>query len=269
VRQAKLRSPDSSKYDAFQDLFNAQGPSSETSKLDPLGNLLQSVRQTKLRSPDSNKYDVFQALFNAQGPSSETAPLDPVGNLLQNVSQPRQTPVKSKYDPFQAIFNAPGPSEQAPALDPLGALLEGARKPWTSVTSKYDPFQAMFSAEAASGDAQLDPLPHVIRGLKARAQLALHRKGAGPGAAITRLDKYDLVYQILSSQPASGQSVVCNTLLACSQHCLSAFKRSCRRTCCFAIFCKVFVIGAGIDALACFQVERKLLLKIHVKCFFS
>ena len=188
-----------------------------------------------------------------------------MGNLLQNVSQPRHTPVKSKYDPFQAIFNAPGPSEQAPALDPLGALLEGARKPWTSVTSKYDPFQAMFSAEAASGDAQLDPLPHVIRGLKARAQLALHRKGAGPGAAITRLDKYDLVYQILSSQPASGQSVVCNTLLACSQHCLSAFKRSCQRTCCFAIFCKVFVIGAGIDALACFQVERKLLVNLHGK----
>ncbi|KAA6419459.1 MAG: hypothetical protein FRX49_10557 [Trebouxia sp. A1-2] len=204
MRQAKQRSPDSSKYDAFQDLFKAEGPSSETSTLDPLGNLLQSVRQAKLQSPDSNKYDVFQALFNAEGPSSETAPLDPVGNLLQNVSQPRPTPVKSKYDPFQAIFDAPGPSEQAPALDPLGALLEGARKPWTSVTSKYDPFQAMFRAEGASGDAQLDPLPHVIRGLKARAQLALHRKGAGPGAATTRLDKYDLVYQILSSQPASG-----------------------------------------------------------------
>ncbi|KAL0039623.1 hypothetical protein WJX77_003638 [Trebouxia sp. C0004] len=204
VRQAKLRSPDSNKYDAFQALFRAEGPSSETSTLDPLGNLLQSVRQTKLRSPDSNKYDVFQAVFNAEGPSSETAPLDPVGNLLQNVSHPRQTPVRSKYDPFQAIFDASGPSEQAPALDPLGALLKGVREPWTSVISKYDPFQAMFSAEAGSGDAQLDPLPHVMRGLKARAQLALHRKGAGPGTATTRLDKYDLVYQILSSQPASG-----------------------------------------------------------------
>ena len=45
----------------------------------------------------------------------------------------------------------------------------------------------------------------MIRGLKARAQLALHRKGAGPGAATTRLDKYDLVQQILSGGPASGQ----------------------------------------------------------------
>ncbi|KAL0045480.1 hypothetical protein WJX82_007894 [Trebouxia sp. C0006] len=182
VRQPRQPSVDS-KYDVFQALFNAEGPGSEASTLDPLGNLLQSMRQAKLRSADSNKYDAFQDLFRAEGPTSETSTLDPLGNLLQsvrqaklrspdsmgnllqNVSQPRHTPVKSKYDPFQAIFNAPGPSEQAPALDPLGALLEGARKPWTSVTSK---------------------------------------KGAGPGAAITRLDKYDLVYQILSSQPASG-----------------------------------------------------------------
>ncbi|KAL0034046.1 hypothetical protein WJX79_005054 [Trebouxia sp. C0005] len=208
LQQVRQRKPPTKaskvKLDPFQSLFKDSGPSKETSPLDPVGNLLENARQPKQQSVDS-KYDPFQALFNAEeGPSSETAPLDPVGNLLQNVSQPRPTPVKSKYDPFQAIFDAPGPSEQAPALDPLGALLEGARKPWTSVTSKYDPFQAMFRAEGASGDAQLDPLPHVIRGLKARAQLALHRKGAGPGAATTRLDKYDLVYQILSSQPASG-----------------------------------------------------------------
>ena len=53
------------------------------------------------------------------------------------------------------------------------------------------------------GEAELDPLPHVMRGIKARAQLALHRRG--PGAAPSRLDKYDLVQQVLSSHAPAGQ----------------------------------------------------------------
>ena len=52
-----------------------------------------------------------------------------------------------------------------------------------------------------AGDVELDPLPHVIRGLKARAHLALHRKGLG---APNRLDKYDLVQQILCSDAPAG-----------------------------------------------------------------
>ena len=56
-----------------------------------------------------------------------------------------------------------------------------------------------------AGDAELDPLPHVIRGIKARAHLALHRRG--PGAVPSRLDKYDLVQQVLGSDAPAGQSL--------------------------------------------------------------
>lgn len=53
------------------------------------------------------------------------------------------------------------------------------------------------------GEAELDPLPHVIRGIKARAHLALHRRG--PGAVPSRLDKYDVVQQVLASDAPAGQ----------------------------------------------------------------
>ncbi|KAL3133658.1 hypothetical protein ABBQ32_008169 [Trebouxia sp. C0010 RCD-2024] len=190
-----------SKYDPFQAIFNAEGPSSEASTLDPLGNLLESARQPQWQSVDS-KYDPFQAIFTAAGPGADTSSLDPLGNLLQAVRLPKQASVDSKYDPFQAMFRAQGPGAGAATLDPVGALLHKGRQPWSSINSKYDPFQAMFNARGGTGEAELDPLPHVIRGIKARAHLALHRRG--PGAVPSRLDKYDLVQQVLASNAPAG-----------------------------------------------------------------
>ena len=57
--------------------------------------------------------------------------------------------------------------------------------------------------DASVGEAELDPLPHVIRGIKARAHLAIHRRGSG--AVPSKLDKYDLVHQALSSEAPAGQ----------------------------------------------------------------
>ena len=56
--------------------------------------------------------------------------------------------------------------------------------------------------DAYVGEAELDPLPHVIRGFKARAHLAFHRRGS---AVPSKLDKYDLVHQVLSSEAPAGQ----------------------------------------------------------------
>ena len=58
------------------------------------------------------------------------------------------------------------------------------------------------ASDAPVGEAELDPLPHVIRGIKARAHLALHRKGS---AAHSKLDKYNLVQQVLSSEAPTGR----------------------------------------------------------------
>ena len=59
----------------------------------------------------------------------------------------------------------------------------------------------------AAGDAPLDPLPHVIRGMKARAQLASRDRSTEP-VNDPRLDKYDPVPQLLNSlsdDSATGQ----------------------------------------------------------------
>ena len=116
------RSPINSKYDLFQQLFKAEGPSSEPASLDPLAAVLQSLRQPWDRPP-SSKYDVFQAIFALEGPDSQRPSLDPLSALQQDRSDQAKDSVKSKYDPFQALFQSQMPTGDA-ALDPLPNLMK-------------------------------------------------------------------------------------------------------------------------------------------------
>lgn len=190
------RQPVTSKYDPFHQLFSAEGPSSETGSLDPLGAVLQSLRQPWDRPP-SSKYDVFQAIFALEGPNAQRPSLDPLSALQQDGSMQPEESVKSKYDPFQALFNMEGPDAQrsgsrptTPSVptesvkskyDPFQALfnMEGPdaqrpgleqkapSPPTESVKSKYDPFQALFQQEGPSSDkAALDPLGSLLQGIQ-------------------------------------------------------------------------------------------------------
>ena len=177
--------------DPFSVLFAAPGPSSGTSTLDPLGNLLQSMQCQRPASAQS-KYNPFQALFTADGPSAETSPLDPLGNLLQAVRLPHQASA-GKYDPIRELYTAEGPNAATAALDPLGHLLQAVRLPrQASVDSKYDPFQALFRLQGPSArPAALDPLQAVLR------------DGKEPWRAVK--SKYDPVQAVFNAQQATGE----------------------------------------------------------------
>lgn len=218
------RLPVKSKYDIFQQIFKAEGPTSDTATLDPLGQVLQSLRQPWDRPPSSkydvfqaifalegpdaqkprserqqgdsaqakdsvkSKYDVFQALFSMEEPDTQRPALDPLSALQGNTASEPAESVKSKYDPFQALFNLQGPDARRPGSRP-----ETPSQPTESVKSKYDPFQALFQSEGPSSDtAELDPFKNFLQ----RLQRPRQRTSS----------KYDVIQALMKVQGPSRQA---------------------------------------------------------------